>query len=254
MAKVPYMPFYVGDWTIGTRTMTAQEKGVYIDLLAFQWDNLFISSDLKRLSKINDEVSEVWGELSSKFKEIEAGKLQNEKLENVRERHQAFTKKQSENGSKGGRPRTQNKPKTNPEQKPTPNPKESFHYDNESDNENVVENVVEIFNAQCTELSQVTKTTEARKTAIRSRIAENGIDSVVMVIRKVVDSEFLNGINENGWKATFDWLMKPSNFIKVLEGNYDNNERQSSNVKGGSGFVAAAAEHLSANDPDWKNL
>lgn len=34
-------------------------------------------------------------------------------------------------------------------------------------------------------------------------------------------SPFLNGANPNGWKATFDWLILPNNFTKVLEGNYD---------------------------------
>jgi uncharacterized protein YdaU (DUF1376 family) len=139
MAKVPYMPFYVGDWTIGTRTMTAQEKGVYIDLLAYEWDNGFIPKDLKRLEKINNEISEVWTELSYKFEEIESGKLTNSKLEGVRENHASFINKQSENGKKGGRPKTQNKPKINPTQKPNLNPKETLQteseYDNESDNE-----------------------------------------------------------------------------------------------------------------------
>jgi len=31
---------------------------------------------------------------------------------------------------------------------------------------------------------------------------------------------FLKGINEKGWKADFDWLMKPENMMKVLENKY----------------------------------
>lgn len=25
-----------------------------------------------------------------------------------------------------------------------------------------------------------------------------------------------------GWKLNFDWLLKPANFVKVIEGNYRN--------------------------------
>lgn len=34
------------------------------------------------------------------------------------------------------------------------------------------------------------------------------------------DTDFLKGINERGWKADFDWLMKPDNMMKVLENKY----------------------------------
>lgn len=35
-------------------------------------------------------------------------------------------------------------------------------------------------------------------------------------------SDFLNGKNNTGWTASIDWLLKPANFVKVLEGNYVN--------------------------------
>jgi hypothetical protein len=31
---------------------------------------------------------------------------------------------------------------------------------------------------------------------------------------------FCRGDNDRGWRANFDWAMKPSNIAKVLEGNY----------------------------------
>jgi hypothetical protein len=40
------------------------------------------------------------------------------------------------------------------------------------------------------------------------------------LFKHVADSEFLTGANERSWKASFDWLMKPDNFAKVMEGNY----------------------------------
>ena len=32
---------------------------------------------------------------------------------------------------------------------------------------------------------------------------------------------WLIGQNENGWQADLEWLVRPSNFIKVIEGNYE---------------------------------
>lgn len=64
--------------------------------------------------------------------------------------------------------------------------------------------------------------TEQRKGSILSRARENGKDALKIVVDKAVASDFLNGKNKKSWQATFDWLMRPTNFVKVLEGNYDN--------------------------------
>ena len=57
---------------------------------------------------------------------------------------------------------------------------------------------------------------------IRARIREYGLDAVYEVITKATQSDFLNGKNQRGWTASFDWIFLPTNFPKVLEGNYDN--------------------------------
>lgn len=59
-----------------------------------------------------------------------------------------------------------------------------------------------------------------RRQLVKARIAQFTIDQFVTVFGKVEASAFLRG--EQRWKgATFDWLMKKANFLKVLEGNYD---------------------------------
>jgi uncharacterized protein YdaU (DUF1376 family) len=119
-----YMPLMMGDWIKGTRGMRAELKGVYIGLLIHQYDHGFIPSDIDELSLIEPEVNKVWVKLKDKFKEIEPGKLQNEKLEKVR----AFWSKQKNNGQKGGRPRNRN-PKHNPDINPKHNPKHNLNND-----------------------------------------------------------------------------------------------------------------------------
>lgn len=36
----------------------------------------------------------------------------------------------------------------------------------------------------------------------------------------------MQGQNKKGWMATFDWLILPNNYVKVLEGNYNSQENE----------------------------
>lgn len=57
---------------------------------------------------------------------------------------------------------------------------------------------------------------------LKARIKDVGIDKVIEAIESINNSDFLKGKNDRGWCITFDWFIKPNNFIKVLEGNYLN--------------------------------
>ena len=60
-----------------------------------------------------------------------------------------------------------------------------------------------------------------RETHLIERIRENGLDTVLEAIDHISKSDFLQGKNSRGWTITFDWFVNPTNFQKVLEGNYD---------------------------------
>lgn len=55
---------------------------------------------------------------------------------------------------------------------------------------------------------------------LRARISEYGVDAVVNAIAQINDSSFLKGQNKNGWTVSFDWFVRPNNFLKVMEGRY----------------------------------
>ena len=55
---------------------------------------------------------------------------------------------------------------------------------------------------------------------LNARIKEYGLDTVLEAIENIRYSSFLKGQNNKNWTITFDWLIKPNNFTKVLEGNY----------------------------------
>ena len=84
---------------------------------------------------------------------------------------------------------------------------------------------------------------DKRKSSVCARIRENGIDAFFDVLEKAARSNFLNGGGRQGFVATFDWIIGPNNFTKILEGNYDENQiNRRSN--GAEQTVAAATEAI----------
>ena len=51
--------------------------------------------------------------------------------------------------------------------------------------------------------------------------ANRSLDTFEELFRKAEASPFLKGQNDSNWSADFDWIMRPENFAKVLEGKYD---------------------------------
>ncbi|MFH6944652.1 DUF6291 domain-containing protein [Flavobacterium sp. FlaQc-50] len=68
---------------------------------------------------------------------------------------------------------------------------------------------------------------DARKKRISALEKKHGKESILLVIKKTRDSNFLQGDNPTNWSATFDWITNPANFIKILEDNYINKEKGS---------------------------
>lgn len=80
---------------------------------------------------------------------------------------------------------------------------------------------------------------------LKKRIQDYGLDAVLRAIRNVGESSFLRGGGDKGWVCTFDWLIKPGNFAKVLEGNYTDGAAQANGKK----FVSAAEYNSRAVGP-----
>lgn len=82
-------------------------------------------------------------------------------------------------------------------------------------------------------MRRLTLMSDQRKGNVRSRIREYGgdVQMVYKAIDKAMASDFMNGKNGKGWVASFDWMMCPSNFPKVLEGNYDNGQQPQAAAK-----------------------
>lgn len=151
-----------------------------------------------------------------------------------------------ENGKKGGRPpkyknqeETNQKPKSN-QDKTNCKPNDNV---NVNDNDNSLrgsdeplcgspphaeainyQGLIDFFNSETKGVFGYVRypISDKRKGMINARIKEHGKASFAEMIRKAYASDFLRGQNKNNFKATFDWLIKPTNFEKVISGNYEN--------------------------------
>lgn len=87
----------------------------------------------------------------------------------------------------------------------------------------IPENLISIAEAwNSLNLNKVICIKGTRLNYLNARIEEYGMDKVIEVIKSINESDFLKGKNDKEWMITFDWLIKSSNFVKVLEGNYKN--------------------------------
>ena len=101
--------------------------------------------------------------------------------------------------------------------------------DIETDVNNIVSNspdynsIIKSFTSICKSLPKAVKLTSSRKTAIDIAIIELGGTSFEQFFMQIENSDFLAG-RVKDWQASFDWIMKPENIVKILSGKYNNRE------------------------------
>ena len=104
-----------------------------------------------------------------------------------------------------------------PEDKPESKPKKKPEAD--------CDFIVKLYHDRCPSLPRVLKLTDKRRMKIRVRFEEMkfNYETLQEVFDKCEASFFMRGDNKRGWKADFDWIFTNSqNWVKVLEGKYDN--------------------------------
>ena len=99
--------------------------------------------------------------------------------------------------------------------------------------------VVDCFNSVCISLPKIKKLSDKRKRAIRK--ADKLLDDISFeqFFLMVEQSDFLTG-RKGDWSCGFDWIMKPDNLTKIIEGNYRNDADREKNAGGISQFLTAA--------------
>lgn len=87
--------------------------------------------------------------------------------------------------------------------------------------------IAKLYNEILSELPAVTDVTGTRRATLRARWNEKknrqSLEWWGRYFRHVSKSDYLTG-KKKSFRATFDWLIAPSNMVKVIEGNYHDPE------------------------------
>lgn len=90
---------------------------------------------------------------------------------------------------------------------------------------NQVKEFFDNYNLIAIRLPKASKLSEKRKNKIKARLKDLDLEGWKKVFEKCNKSDFCAGINNGNWKANLDWLIEnDNNYLKVLEGKYDNSK------------------------------
>jgi len=83
--------------------------------------------------------------------------------------------------------------------------------------------IVDLYNELCPSLPSVKQLTDKRKRKLKTlwEFVGGDIEQIRTVFENAEDSEFLSGRNDKWTGCNFDWLINTNNFVKVLEGSYN---------------------------------
>lgn len=115
------------------------------------------------------------------------------------------------------------------------------------------EEIIDMFNTSCKSLPKVKARSKGRDKSIKSLFRRCGnLDNIKNFFNKVESSNFLSGRDGKWLNCNFDWIMKEGNYIKIIEGSYDNIRQNRAKGYGGgikndSKIVANAAAYKEFN-------
>lgn len=92
--------------------------------------------------------------------------------------------------------------------------------------------IADLYNETCVSFPRLTVLSEARKKSIKARLNTYTVEDFKTLFKKAEASDFLKGSNDRNWTANFDWIIKDTNFAKVLDGNYDNFKKEKTQKNG----------------------
>lgn len=105
------------------------------------------------------------------------------------------------------------------------NEKNDKNIDTSTENRTDYDEILSLYREICVSYPKVKALSDARKKAIRARLRTYSIDDFKTVFQNAENSSFLKGQNSRNWSATFDWMIRDANFAKILDGNYNGDNK-----------------------------
>lgn len=114
--------------------------------------------------------------------------------------------------------------------------------------------ILDMYYTLCPNMSNVrpvNKYTDEIKKNVKARYAEYELEDFETVFKKAEASDFLNNRADVTFQASFDWLMRPKNFSKALNGNFDNIvKKQKETIKGTDIQMSLVADGTREDSPE----
>jgi uncharacterized protein YdaU (DUF1376 family) len=233
-----YYNFHIGDYRRDTTHLSMLEHGAYRQLLDMYYLNeqpipKETQTVIRRLSaRTQDEINAIEIVLKEFFIDTPDGYV-HKRCDADIATYQSKAEVNRSNGKLGGRPKkTQvvndglnNETQNNPNQEPITNNHINTLVSNKVAN-CPYEQIILNFNTALPMLPAVRQLTDKRKKAILARWKEDSkrqsLEWWESFFGYLAKSDFLTG-RSGAWSACcFDWIFKSENFVKIIEGNYEN--------------------------------
>ena len=105
--------------------------------------------------------------------------------------------------------------------------------------------IVELYHSICISYPKLRAVEGNREKQIAARWKKyKSLDAFRELFEKAEASDFLKGENDRAWTADFDWLIRPTNMSKVLEGKYDGSTKPK----------AGTAQHQTGGKPSTMDV
>jgi uncharacterized protein YdaU (DUF1376 family) len=238
-----YYQFNIGDYASHTGYLTQMEDLGYRRLLDLYYlHEKPLTNDIPHLCRVvgmREFEAEITQVLSDFFY-LDGGEWRNKRVDEEIASYRAKADTARTNGQKGGRPKGSNKPRitqpvilANPEETGSKAKHKPLTINQEPVKENTssstkadpipYQQIVDSYHRNLPMLPGVQKLTDARKRHIKARWSEvtkdgKDIGYFDRFFDHVSHSDFL----KTGSFCNLEWLMKESNHVKVIEGNYHN--------------------------------
>lgn len=122
----------------------------------------------------------------------------------------------------------------------------------------ILDTTMEYFNSSIDKnksgMRKIRSISNDRRRLTLARYKEYGLDGIKQMIDNATTSDFLGNPSDKWHGADFNWLMKPNNFPKVLEGKYNNADTPAGNGQQGSADDDGYADFLKFCKSNTPNL
>lgn len=182
---------------------------------------------------------EISGEYENGFTSVDAiFSMIKAKIDEDSEKYEEICKKRRESGSLGGKQKKANGKQMLPNGKQMQSDTDTdtdtvSDTDTKTDSKSIsAKKILDLYHEHCPSLPKVLKLSDKRIKLVNARLKEYSEEQIVDVFDKAEDSDFLKNGSGTWRGAYFEWILNTNNFIKIMEGNYQNkNENKTDNQR-----------------------